>query len=205
MPTPLYVCDDEFRSVTILPQDPERAVHVLKGLIKDGIIIPKNFEKAYFEFPYEVAPLEIVCSDSNVKYNKVYVLAGFICKHTYVTFLDKIGADVLHNYRFTCEILDLFGFKYDSYVKNILKNEAELCNENGTYSAKLVSGKHFSYIKNGRETRYNLTQCKNGTLQERDGSKLTFDRLGTGLYTKDLSLIYQMQVQNRPQSCTKVP
>ena len=154
MPTPLYVCDDEFKSVTILPQDPERAVHVLRCLIRDKIINPKGFEKAYFDFPYEVAPLEIVCYNRTAKYSTINVLAGLVGSHTYVTFLDKIGADVLYNYKFTLEILDLFGFKYDDDVRELLKSSDKLCNENGIYSAQLVSGQYFTYTKNGKEIKH---------------------------------------------------
>ncbi len=157
MPTPLYVCDDEFKSITILPQDPERAVHVLKCLIRDGFINPSGFEKAYFDFPYEVAPLEIVCNDRGAKYSTVNVLSGLVGANTYVTFLDKIGADVLYNYRFTFQMLDLFCFKYDDEVKEILKSADKLCDAHGIYSAQLVSGKYFTYRKNGKEEKHLIT------------------------------------------------
>ena len=145
MPTPLFVCDEECGSVTILPQDPERAVHVLKELIANKTIVPKGFEKAYFDNPYEVAPLELVCYDRTTKYNKINILAGFVADHTYVTFIDKIGADVMYNSKFVFEILDMFGFEYPDDVKAILKDKSRLCDENGIYSAQLVSGKEFSY------------------------------------------------------------
>ncbi len=154
MPTPLYVCDDEFKSVTILPQDPERAVHVLKTIINEGIVVPRGFEKVYFDFPFEVSPLEIVSYDRTIKYNTINVLSGLVANHNYVTFLDKIGADVILNYKCTLQILDLLGIKYDDEVREILKSPKTLCDSNGIYSAQLVSGQYFSYTKNGKTTKH---------------------------------------------------
>ncbi len=156
MPTPLYILDDEFKSVTITPQNPERAVHVLKCLIEDGTVIPRGFDKAYFDYPYDLAPLVIKSSDSTLKYTRINLVAGLVANHTYVTFFDKIGADVIFNSRCTFEALDLLGFKYNDKVISILKNDAELCDKDGIYSAKLLSGKYFSYMKNGKEYRIDI-------------------------------------------------
>lgn len=153
MPTPLYILDKDLKSITIMPQNPERAVHVVSELIKDGIIVPGDFSRAHFEFPGEVSPLEIFGAKGNQKYIRIFVLCGYVAKHNYVTFKDKIGTDIIYNVNCTLQILDLIGFKYNQQVKDILRDEKKLCDDNGFYNAYLVSGEYFAYQKLGKEER----------------------------------------------------
>ena len=156
MPTPLYILDDDFKSITIMPQNPERAVHVVAELIKDKIIIPSDFNRAHIAYPGDVAPLEIVATGANKKYTRIFVLCGLVAKHNYVTFKDKIGTDIIYNVNCTLQILDLLGFKYNGKVKSILRDEKVLCDNHGLYDALLVSGEYFTYKKNGQENRVDL-------------------------------------------------
>lgn len=156
MPTPLFILEEDIKSITIMPQNPERAVHVVNELIKDKVIIPGDYDKAKFEFPGDVAPLEISGTVKNKKYNRIFVLCGFVAKHNYVTFRDKIGTDIIYNVDCVLKILDLLGFKYNDEIRSILKSEKKLCNEDGFYDALLVSGQYFVYKIGGKEYRVTI-------------------------------------------------
>ena len=156
MSTPLYILDEDLKSITIMPQNPERAVHVVSELIKDKIIKPNDFDRATFSYPGEVAPLEISGTGANKRFRNIYVLCGLVAKHNYVTFKDKIGTDIIYNVNCTLQILDLMGITYNNKVREILRDEKTLCDEHGFYDALLVSGQYFVYKKKGKENRVKI-------------------------------------------------
>ena len=149
MATPLFFFDDDLKSVTIVSQSPERTRHVIKELIKDGYIVPKDYDQVFFYFPCDIAPLEIVSTDTKKKYRTIYIISGYIGNNSYVSFDSSCGTKVVYNATVTFEILDILGIKLTDAMKRLLRDESKICDKNGFYKAKLVAGDGLKVFKNG--------------------------------------------------------
>ena len=146
MATPLFYLDEDLKSITVVSQSPERTLRVIDELIKDKVITPGEWTRARFELPCDVAPLEI--RGHSKKYKTIYVMAGYIGGHSYVSFKDPFGADSVYNANYTFKILEKLGFKLTDEMKALLRDDSQLCDKNGFYSAKLVNGQCLLVTKN---------------------------------------------------------
>ena len=142
MATPEYFLDDDSKSITILAQNPKKSLSVIESLIKDGIIAPDEFDKVYFDFPCDIAPLEIESTTTKKKYKTIYIISGYVANRTYVTFTfeNALGTDTIYNANYVFRILNRLGIKLTDDMKRILRDEKRICDKNGFYKARLYVG-----------------------------------------------------------------